>query len=55
MEVQIKSAIEDFNKGTAVAKARAIMTLKNLVTEIPTEISACKAISCDIEALKDWS
>lgn len=31
------------------------MTLKNVVSEIPDEISTCKAIKCDLEALKDWS
>lgn len=55
MEVQIESAIADFKKGTAISIPRGILTLKNVVSEIPDELETCKSIKADFAAIKDWS
>jgi len=55
MATQIESAIADFKKGGAIAYSRGIVTLKNVVSEIPDELSTCKSISTDFTALKEWS
>jgi hypothetical protein len=55
MVTQIESGIADFKKGTAISIPRGILTLKNVVSEIPDEIETCKSISADFAALKDWS
>jgi hypothetical protein len=55
MEVQIESGIADLKKGTAISIPRGILTLKNVVSEIPDEISTCKSIKADFAALEDWA
>lgn len=55
IEVQIKTAIADFEKGGPVAIARGIAALKNVLTEIPTEFKTCKAIGQDIKAIEEWA
>ena len=34
---------------------RALITLKNIVSEIPTEIATCKDISGDIASIEEWA
>jgi len=41
---QLESAISDFKHGGAIHISRGIVTLKNLVAEIPTELSNCEGI-----------
>ena len=55
IESQIKSAIADFTDGGAIAKARGIMTIKNIVTELPGELSTCESIKGDVAALEAWA
>lgn len=45
----------DFEKNSSMAKARAIITLKNIITEIPAEIKTCEGIAGDIKAIEDWA
>jgi len=49
------SAIADFKKGGTIHIAKAIATLKNVVSEIPTELKTCKGIGQDISAIESWA
>jgi len=55
LEAEIEVAIKDFQKGGDVNKARAILALKKVVSELPAELETCKGISKDLAAIKEWA
>lgn len=55
IETQIQEVIADFGKNLTSSNMRALITLKNIVSEIPTEIATCKDISSDIASIEEWA
>jgi len=51
----IENAINDFEKGGSINVTRGILQLKDVIAELPKEVSSCKAIGGDISAIKSWS
>ena len=51
----IEAAIKDFEKGSTLSITRGIVQLKDVIAELPKEVSSCKAIGGDISAIKSWA
>jgi len=55
IEQQIAAAIKEFEKGGKIHMTRAILSLKDLIKELPQEVSDCKAVGGDMVAISGWS
>ena len=51
----IEAAIKDFEKGGKINVTRGIVQLKDVIAQLPAEVSGCKAIGGDIAAIKSWA
>jgi len=54
IEHQIAAAIKLFEKGGKINMTKAIFSLKDVVMELPKEISDCKSVVKDVAAISGW-